>query len=61
MEIALLILAVSFFCFLFYMFNRVLRAINEIFFEFQNSLGELNAKLDIIDATLNRHYRSFGE
>ena len=61
MEIALLILSCSLFIYLFYMFDRVLRAVNETFSEAQHTLEEMNKKLDAIEVTVKKHYRSYGE
>ncbi len=59
MEIAILILAVSFFIFLFYMFSRAMKTATKNFSEIQHSLGEIYQKLDKLEAIFNRDYRPF--
>ena len=50
MEIAILILASSFFIFLFYMFSRALQTTSKSFSAIQDTLSEMNKKLDNMEA-----------
>jgi hypothetical protein len=61
MEIAILILASSLFIFLFYMFSRALQTTTKSFSAIQDTLAEMNGKLDKIKAILIKIYRLFSK
>ena len=59
MEIAILILAVGFFLFLYFMFSRVVRDMNEYYADIKLTLGELEKKLDEMENSIIKHYRPY--
>ena len=61
MEIAILIVACSFFLFLFYMFSRAMQTSTKSFSEIQDSLREMNKKLDKFEAILIKVYKPYCE
>ena len=60
MEIAVLILALGLFIFLFYMFSRVISALKVSLYEIKDILKVMDKKLTKMEKILDKQYRPYG-